>query len=133
MLVFGLAGAMAQADAADRIFANGFEPCCTLGGEISGLSGNGLVLHLASGAISEDNTFNANGGELRLYTFVHTAPPGSAYTVTISAQPSGKICTLTNASGSVPSAPVTDINVTCAAGPAGLDWDDDAWDDANWN
>ena len=133
LLAPSLAGAMASTDAADRIFANGFEPCCTLGGEVVGLSGNGLMQHLAVGAISEDKTITASGGEPLLYTFVRNAPPGSAYTVTISAQPSGQICTLASASGSMPSAPETDINVTCIAGPASLNWDDGSWDDANWN
>ena len=127
-----LAGAAAPASATDRIFADGFESCCTLGGEVSGLTGNGLVLHLAAGAISEDKPVSANGGGLRLYTFAHTAPAGTAYTVTITTQPTGQICTLSNASGSMPSTPVTNINATCVAGPAGLDWDDGAWDDADW-
>ena len=62
ILVLGLAGAAEPACAADRIFTDGFEPCCTLGGEVSGLTGTGLVLHLAAAAISEDKPVTANGG-----------------------------------------------------------------------
>ncbi len=132
LLAFGLAGAVTPAVAADRIFADSFEACCTLGGEVSGLTGNGLVLHLAAVAISEDKLVSANDGGLRLYTFADTAPPGTAYTVTITTQPTGQTCTLTNASGTMASSPVTNINAACVAGPEDLIWDDGAWDDADW-
>ena len=148
LLALGLVGALATADAADRIFANGldrtltdgsdrifangFEPCCTLGGEVTGLTGNGLVLYLAIDTISEDKSISADGGELRLYTFTHTAPPGTAYAVAIMTQPSGQTCTLSNASGTMGSAPVDNINATCVAESADLVWDDGDWDDANW-
>ena len=130
--VLGLAGLASSATANDRIFANRFEPCCTLGGEVSGLTGSGLVLHLAAGVVSEDKPVVASGGQLRLYTFVKNAPTGTAYTVTITTQPSGQICTLSNASGTVGSAAVEDINAACVAGPPDLIWDDRSWDDANW-
>lgn len=132
LLALALAGAATSDVASERIFADGFEPCCTLGGEVSGLADNGLVLHLAAGTISEDKPVIDNDGELRLYTFANTAPPGTAFTVTIIAQPTGQTCTLSNASGTVPSAPVDNINVTCTTGSAGLVWDDGHWDDANW-
>ena len=132
LLALCLAGAVAPVAATERIFADGFEPCCSLGGEVSALTGTGLVVHLVTGAISEDKSISANGGELRLYTFTHTALPGIAYAVTIATQPSGQICTLTNAGGIMPSTPVDNINATCVAGSVALDWDDGAWDDANW-
>lgn len=132
LLALGFAGAVTPVDAADRIFADGFDPCCTLGGEVTGLIGDGLVLHLATSAINEDRLVRANGGESRLYRFVRTAPPGTAYTVTITMQPIGQICTLTNASGTMASTPVDNVNASCVAGPASLIWDDGAWDDANW-
>lgn len=132
LLALCLAGAAVMANAADRIFADGFEPCCTLGGEVTGLTGDGLVLHLAAGSISEDRPVPSNGGEQRLYTFVDTATPGTAYTVTIAAQPFSQICTLINASGITTRTPVDNVNATCVAGPADLNWDDGVWDDANW-
>lgn len=132
LFTLGLAGAAGLANGSDRIFTDGMEPCCTLSGEVSGLTGNGLVLHLAAGAISEDKPVSANGGDLRLYTFANTTPTGTAYTVTITAQPTGQVCTLNNASGTMHSTPVTNINARCVAGSAGLDWDDGSWDDADW-
>ena len=130
--VLGLAGLASSANAGERIFADGFEPCCTLGGEVSGLTGSGLVLHLAAGVVSEDKPISASGGQLRLYTFAKTAPTGTAYTVTITTQPGGQICTLSNANGTIGSAAVEDINAACAAGPPELIWDEGHWDDANW-
>lgn len=127
-----LAVVTASASAADRIFADGFEPCCTLGGEVSGLSGNGLVLHLAAGTVSEDKPVSAQGGALRLYTFANSAPPGTGYVVTITTQPISQTCTLVNATGTLVSTPVDNINATCVAGPAVLNWDDGTWDDADW-
>mgnify|MGYP007041118030 CR=1 FL=1 len=148
LVALGLLGALASADAADRIFvggvdhildgetdrifADGFEPCCTLGGEVSGLTGNGLVLYLATDAFSESRPVSANGGAPRLYTFSHTAPPGTAYVVSITTQPSGQTCTLSNATGTMPNIPIDNINATCVAGPPNLVWDDGAWDDADW-
>lgn len=132
LLLAGVAGKATPADAAERIFADGFEPCCTLGGEVVGLTGNGLVLHLAAGVISEDNPVNANGGDPRLYTFAKTAPPGTVYTVTITTQPASQTCTVSNASGTMATAPVDDITVACVAGLAGLNWDDGSWDEADW-
>ena len=127
-----LAGVTASASAAERIFADGFEPCCSLGGEVTGLTGNGFVLHLTVGAVNEDKPVPAHGGALRLYTFANTAPPGSGYVVTITTQPTDQTCTLVNATGTVASTPIDNINATCVAGPLGLDWDDGSWDEADW-
>lgn len=132
LLALGVIGAAASARASDRVFADGFEPCCTLGGEFSGLTGNGLVLHLSAAAISEDKSVPANGGGPRFYTFANTLLPGTAYTVTITTQPSSQTCTLSDFSGMMGSAPVVNVNGACVAGPADLEWDDGNWDDANW-
>ncbi|MFZ2237105.1 MAG: hypothetical protein WBP11_10495 [Dokdonella sp.] len=148
LLALALAGALAPADAADRIFvggvdrtlgggtdrifADGFDPCCTLGGEVTGLTGNGLVLYLATDAFSESKPVSANGGGVRLYTFTHTAPPGIAYAVTVMTQPSGQTCTLSNATGTMANIAIDNINATCVAGPADLVWDDGDWDDTDW-
>ncbi len=127
-----LAGVTASASAAERIFSDGFEPCCTLGGEITGLTANGFVLHLAGDAVNEDKPVSAQGGALRLYIFANTVPPGTGYVVTIMTQPTDQTCTLVNATGTVISTPIGNINATCVAGPLVLDWDDDWWDDADW-
>ena len=130
--VLSLAGVTTSASAAERIFANGFEPCCTMGGEVTGLTGSGFVLHLAADAANEDLPISAQSGQPRLYQFHHTAPPSTAYTVTIATQPTGQACTLINATGVIGSTPVDNINATCVAGPTGLNWDDGSWDDAAW-
>ncbi len=130
--VLGQAGLAPSATANDRIFANGFEPCCTLVGDVTSLSGSGLLLHLAAGVVSDDKSIAATGGQSQLYTFAKTAPADSTCTVTITSEPSGQVRTLANASGSITSTPVDDINVACVAGPAGLIWDDGTWDDVDW-
>ena len=94
---------------------------------MSGLIGTGLFAHLAAGSISKDQSILANGGALR-----RTAPAGMAYSETITTQPSGQICTLTNASGTMTSTPMDNINATCVTGPASLNWDGGNWNDANW-
>lgn len=129
LLALGLIGVSAPTSAAERIFADGFEPCCTLGGEVTSLTGIGLVLHLTAGAVSESKPITANGGALRLYTFSHTVPTGTSYMVTIATQPSGQTCTLANGSGIVAATSVYNINVNCGGG---LIWDEGQWDDTNW-
>lgn len=131
-VVLGLAGLTSSASAGERIFADGFEPCCTLGGEVTGLSGSGLVLHLAAGVVSESKPISANGGQPVLYTFAHIVPTGTNYAVNITTQPAGQTCTLTNASGSVGGSHVFDINVSCRVDLVDLIWDQGSWDNADW-
>ncbi len=132
ILLFFALSVTASAGATERIFADGFEPCCRMGGEVTGLTGNGFVLHLMVGAVNEDKPVSAQGGALRLYTFANTGPLGASYQVTITTQPTDQTCTLVNATGTVVSTPMDNINATCVAGPLGMDWDDDSWDDADW-
>ncbi|MCX8099048.1 MAG: hypothetical protein N3F11_08645 [Casimicrobiaceae bacterium] len=91
----------------------------TLGGTVSGLSGGSVTLSLNGGA--QTVTVSANGS----YSFPNPVAHGTAYTVTVSAQPTGQTCTVSNASGTATSN-VTSVNITCvtlpvpAVGPAGL-------------
>lgn len=64
-LLAGLWLTSAAAGSPDHIFADGFDPCCQIGGTVSGLSSSGLVLHLSATAISEDHAISGNGS-LRL-------------------------------------------------------------------
>lgn len=128
----GLAGLASGTNTGDLLFGDGFERCCTVGGEVTGLTASGLVLQLTAGAISETKPITANSGQPVLYIFTRTVPPGAAYTVGISTQPAQQPCTLTNASGTMGTTPVDNINVTCTTGPTGLAWDEGHWDDANW-
>ncbi len=82
-------------------------PTYTIGGTISGLAGTGLVL--------QDN----NGNNLAItagatsFTFSAAIPSGNTYDVTVSAQPSGQTCAVTNGSGTA-NADVTNVAVTCS-------------------
>jgi uncharacterized delta-60 repeat protein len=93
------------------------DPTFTIGGTITGLEGTGLVLHEAS---NQDVT-PGNGP----FTFPVAMPAGSAYTVTVTVQPTNpvQVCTVTNGSGTIADADVTDVEVNCVtAGPGtGLD------------
>ncbi len=125
-LLAGLWLTAASAANSDRIFANGFDPCCQIGGTVSGLSGSGLVLHLAAGAIVEDHAIHQNG----LYDFSASVPPSTAWTVTVKTQPPAQICQLSNTSGTMGSSNVDNVDVSC--GSNALIWDDGSWDNSQW-
>lgn len=99
----------------------------SVGGNVSGLTGSGLALQNNGGdtlAVAADGPF----------TFLTELADTTAYLVTVSAQPGGQTCTVSNASGTIASADVTDIAVTCeddvvvpppaplAPVPAASDW-----------
>jgi N-acetylneuraminic acid mutarotase len=80
----------------------------TVGVTVSGLVDNGLVLQL-NGA--DDLTITANGPA----TFSTALTSGAKYAVTVSAQPNGQTCTAANGAGTVGSANVTNIVLTCSS------------------
>jgi 6-phosphogluconolactonase len=86
---------------------NGESTQYTIGGSVSGLTGQGLVLQ------NTGNTsipISANG----TFTFSGKVNDGAAYSVTVGTQPSpSQICSVANGTGTVASANVTNINVTC--------------------
>lgn len=91
----------------------------TIGGTISGLSaGNSVTLdNNGSNAV----TVSANGP----FAFPTPVSYQSSYTVTVSTQPSGQSCAVTNGSGTTPAANVTNVAVACTTtADAGL-W---AWE-----
>jgi 6-phosphogluconolactonase (cycloisomerase 2 family) len=79
----------------------------TVGGNVTGLSGSGLVLQ-TNGA----NNLPVSASSP--YTFA-TLPSGTAYTVTVQTQPSNpaQFCLVTNGSGTVTDADLTNVAVTC--------------------
>lgn len=79
----------------------------TIGGTVSGASGAGLALKLNGGV---DFPIGGNGA----YTFPGSYPSGTTYAVTVSASPAGQSCTVVNGSGTVASASVTNVDVTCS-------------------
>lgn len=84
-------------------------PTYTVGGSVSGLVGSGLILSLNGTA---NLPVAANGS----FTFPAGFTSGTAYSVTVSAQPSSpaQTCTLANASGSIGASNVTNVLVSCA-------------------
>jgi len=80
----------------------------TVGGTVSGLGGSGLALSLNGGA---SLPISANGA----YTFPTAVASGTTYIVTIATQPSAptQLCTVSNGSGTIASANVSNVNVTC--------------------
>ena len=79
----------------------------TVGGSVSGLTGNGLVLQ-TNGA--NNLPVSAPGS----YVFA-TLPSGTAYTVTVLTQPASPTqhCTVANGTGTVAMFDITNVNVTC--------------------
>lgn len=79
----------------------------TISGTISGLSGTGLVLQ----NVGDGLAVNANG------SFAFTVPiaVGSAYNVTVLAQPvsPSQTCTVVNGTGIVADTPVTNVQLAC--------------------
>ena len=82
-----------------------------LRGTVSGLVGTGLVLQ-NNGA--DDLPISADGA----FSFPMPYASGAAYNVTVKTQPSGpsQSCTVANGAGTIGSADVTDVTVTCATG-----------------
>ncbi len=84
-------------------------PSFQVGGNVSGLTGTGLVLQNNGG---NNLSVTANG----TFTFSQALATGSAYNVTVSTQPSNptQTCAVTNGSGTVSGAAITTVNVSCS-------------------
>ncbi len=79
-----------------------------VGGTVTGMTAAGLVLQLNGGLTL---TRNNNGS----YAFMPGVTSGESYEVTVLAAPAGQACTVSNASGTMGFAAVTNVNVACAA------------------
>ena len=79
----------------------------TVGGSVSGLTGT-VTLQLNG---TNDLAVSSNG-----FTFPTPFDSGSSYLVTVSQQPSGLMCSVSNASGTVTNANISDVAVSC------IDW-----------
>jgi len=93
-------------------------PQYTVGGEVTGLTQLGLVLQNNGG---DDLTITAPAS----FTFATPLDDGSSYNVTIYGQPQGELCALTNGSGTIAGANVTNVVVLCGSA---LDADQDGYD-----
>ncbi|MFN3376106.1 MAG: DUF4369 domain-containing protein [Burkholderiaceae bacterium] len=78
----------------------------TVGGTVIGLSGAGLVLQNNG---RDDLAVGSNGG----FTFGTALAGGTAYAVTVRSQPAGQSCSVRNGTGTVGTAPVSSVEVTC--------------------
>lgn len=79
----------------------------TIGGSISGLTASGLTLADGSQTVSPAASATS-------FTFPDAVASGTGYSVTVSDQPSGETCIVSNGSGTA-AANVTSVQVTCAA------------------
>lgn len=131
-LLFALAlhAASSHAGGGDRVFADGFEPCCRIGGVAGNVVGNGLVVRLDAGSITEQLPL-APSASPRYFAFVQGVPPGSAYSVSIQDPPAAQTCTITNGSGTVADAPVDDVVIQCGS-PDGMFWNSGRWNSDTW-
>lgn len=82
----------------------------SVGGTVSGLLGDGLVLSLNDG--EELIEVAADGS----YAFLTLIDSGAAYSVSVQTQPStpDQVCNVANASGSIGNADVANVDVVCA-------------------
>ena len=80
-------------------------PTYAVGGTISGLSGTVVLEN--NGA--NDLSTSANGA----FAFSTPLAEGAAYNVTVKTNPTGQTCTVTNPSGTVGTANVTNVSVAC--------------------
>lgn len=80
----------------------------TIGGTVSGLSGTVVLQNNSADNLSRSTNTS--------FTFATPVANGAVYNVTVLTQPSGQTCNVTNATGTVVSANVTNVTVTCGAG-----------------
>jgi len=80
----------------------------TIGGQITGLVGQGLTLANGGDSLSPDPGDQS-------FDFNTAASPGTSYDVTIQLQPAGQSCTVLGGSGVVGTDAVTDIQVNCVS------------------
>jgi sugar lactone lactonase YvrE len=84
----------------------------SVGGTVSGLtSGESVVLEDDGG---NSTPVSANG----TFTFSSDVAIGSGYSVTVTTQPTGQTCSVSDGSGTVSSADITNVSVTCVNNPA---------------
>jgi hypothetical protein len=84
-------------------------PTFTVGGTVTGFAGSGLVLRLNGGG---DLAITADGA----FSFPAALAIGASYAVTLASSPTcpQRICTLGNATGTISSANVMAVTLTCA-------------------
>jgi 6-phosphogluconolactonase (cycloisomerase 2 family) len=83
----------------------------TVSGTITGLIQGRTVVLADNGATPKN--FTASG----TYTYTGAIPTGTAYAITVQTQPIGQTCTVSHGSGTIGSANVVNVAVSCTANP----------------
>lgn len=106
----GLAGCSNGRGSLEEAPSQGAQPQYSLGGTVSGLVGSGLVLQNNGG----NDLAVAGDGPI---TFTGSLPDGAAYEVTVLTQPAdpAQTCIVSNGTGTIVAADVTNVSVTCDA------------------
>jgi N-acetylneuraminic acid mutarotase len=107
----GIAGGSPQTDSSSGGSGTGGTGGSTsaysISGSISGLTQSGLSLTVASG-----NVATVAAGAMS-FTLPKTVASGTSYIVSVKSQPTGQTCKVSNASGTIASAAVTNVQVSC--------------------
>ena len=106
-------GTMGSANVTNVAVSCTNNPTFSVGGTVSGLSGT-VVLQDNGG---DNLSVSASGS----FTFATAVASGAAYGVTVQTSPSGQACSVVNGSGTMGSANVTNVAVTCATTTPGSD------------
>jgi len=77
----------------------------SVGGTVTGLNGS-VTLQNNGG---DDLVLSSDGG----FTFITGLVDGASYSVSVLTQPTGQTCSVTNGSGTIAAADVTNVTVTC--------------------
>lgn len=85
----------------------------TVGGAVTGLTGTGLELQ----NMGADTLPISENGD---FTFAIALEVGFSYVVTVSTQPTDQTCTVSNESGTISTANITDVVVNCTDNPEPL-------------
>ncbi len=82
----------------------------SVGGTVSGLTGSGLVLR-NNGA--DDLSISSSGS----FTFTTNVADNAGYTVTVKTQPGGQTCVVSNGTGTISGANITNVSLSCTDNP----------------
>lgn len=104
-----------SADEAKQIFQNVNQASniYSIGGSISGLGASGLVLTNGLGTVRPSSSATT-------FTFPFKQAANTSYSVSVSSNPEGHTCTVSNASGNVTSNSITNVAVSCQQTPGQL-------------
>jgi hypothetical protein len=106
-------GTVGTANVTNVLVACAASATFSIGGTVSGLNTSASLTLLDNGTNSLKVT--ANGS----FTFTTKLASGATYSVTVGTEPTGETCTVSNGSGTVGSANVTNVAVACSSGTGG--------------